>query len=113
MALPKQNRLKKRKDFEEVFKKGKTLHGDFLFIKYNYGTTNISRFGIVVSAKVAKKAVLRNRIRRILSETIRGQLKTKQQKFYDVVIFIKKTIPEDLNSVKNDLLTTLRKAKII
>ena len=67
MALPKKNRLKKKKDFEEVFKKGKAVRGNFLFVRYLKNSLQFPRFAFVVSSKVSKKAVARNRIRRLRS----------------------------------------------
>ncbi len=85
MALNKKNRLKKKRDFENVFKKGKAVKGSFLFIKYRNNELGVPRFGFVVSAKIAKKAVERNRIRRILSESIRD--KVKNLGGYDIIVF--------------------------
>lgn len=85
MALNKKNRLKKRRDFEEVFKKGKAVKDSFLFIKYRKNELGVSRFGFVVSAKVAKKAVERNKIRRILSEAVRGKIDDLGG--YDIIVF--------------------------
>lgn len=85
MALNKKNRLKKKREFENVFKKGKAVKGSFLFIKYIKNELGIPRFGFVVSAKVAKKAVERNKIRRILSEGIRSQIKNLGS--YDIIVF--------------------------
>ncbi|MEK7121524.1 MAG: ribonuclease P protein component [Patescibacteria group bacterium] len=85
MALNKKNRLKKKLDFEEVFKKGKAVKGSFLFIKYIKNDLGVSRFGFVVSVKVAGKAVERNRIRRILSEVARPMLKNIVG--YDIIVF--------------------------
>lgn len=85
MALNKKNRLKKKRDFEDVFKKGKTVKGSFLFIKYKKNELGVSRFGFVVSIKVAKKAVDRNRIRRVLSEAVGNRI--NDFKSQDMIIF--------------------------
>ena len=72
--LPKRNRLKKEKDFERVFKKGKGLEEGFLFIKVAKNDLEMSRFGFVVSEKVSKKATLRNKVKRKLRELTRARL---------------------------------------
>lgn len=72
--LPKPNRLKKKKDFEAVFKKGKSFKNSFLVLKIAPNKLEISRFGLIVSQKVSKKAVVRNKIRRRLSEIIRKKM---------------------------------------
>ena len=70
MALPKKYRLTARKDFAGVFKQGKTVEHDFFFIKFRPNGLARARVGIVVSAKVSKKAVVRNKIRRIVSQAL-------------------------------------------
>ena len=92
MALPKKNRLKKKKDFEEVFKKGKAVRGNFLFVRYLKNSLQFPRFAFVVSSKVSKKAVARNRIRRLLSETVRVKLKNIQST--DIIIIADKKIAD-------------------
>ncbi len=85
MALNKKNRLKKKRDFEDVFKKGKAVKGSFLFIKYRRNEFGSPRFGFVVSTKVARNAVERNKIRRILSEAVRGIIDNLGS--HDVIVF--------------------------
>src|SRR3990167_6434505 len=98
MALNKKNRLKKKQDFEAVFKKGKAVNGSFLFIKYKKNELDMPRFGFVVSAKVAGKAVERNKIRRILSETVRTR--TGNLGGYDIIVLVTKKI---INANKKDI----------
>lgn len=78
--LPKQNRLKKYKDFQKLFKKGKSLKEDFIAIKFNHNNLPLSRFAIIVSTKVSKKAVKRNRIKRQIREIVRLLLKEEKIK---------------------------------
>lgn len=72
--LPAANRLKKKKDLEEVFKKGRTFRDDLLAIRFVRNKLKTSRFAFSVGLKVSKKAFLRNRIRRRLREIIRDVL---------------------------------------
>lgn len=72
--LAKENRLKNKKDFERVFKKGKGFKSSFLVLKMASNNLEISRFGFIVSLKISKKAAVRNKIRRRLSEAIRLNL---------------------------------------
>lgn len=72
--LPKQNRLKKKKDFERVFKEGQGFKEDFLFLKVVKNNLKISRLGFVVSKNFSKKATLRNKIKRRLRELVRINL---------------------------------------
>lgn len=92
MALPKKNRLKKKKDFEEVFKKGKAFRGNFLFVRYLKNDLQFPRFAFIISAKVSKKAVVRNHIRRYLSEAVRIKLKNIPPR--DIVMIADKKIAD-------------------
>jgi len=75
--LSKINRLQKEKDIEKVFKKGRGFKEDFLVLKTLKNDSNKIRFGFVVSQKVSKKASIRNKIKRRLSELVRSKLKSK------------------------------------
>ena len=68
--LNKNNRLKKKKEFSYVYKRGMS-HANNLFVVYVVPTKYAeSKFGISVSAKVGKSFV-RSRVKRVLSEAIR------------------------------------------
>ena len=85
--LPQPNRLRKTNDFKRVFKNGKGVKADNMFVKVRPNKEGTIRIGIIVSKKVAKKAVDRNRIRRILSEGVRTHIhKIKQGR--DIVMVV-------------------------
>jgi len=85
--LPAINRLKKKKDFERVFKKGKWLKEDFLICRIMENKQKNSRFGIIVGKSVAKKSSLRNTIKRRLRALARTKL-TKIKRGVDVVLTV-------------------------
>ena len=71
MPLSKPHRLVKKRDFDLVFKNGKSFRGAFIALKIVPSGNRVSRFGFVIPARIIKTAVARNRIRRILSETVK------------------------------------------
>lgn len=76
--LPGINRLKKKKDFEHVFKQGRGLKEGFLSLKFIKNGLDATRFGFVVGQKVSRKAVVRNKVKRrlrILAKAKLGQMK--------------------------------------
>jgi ribonuclease P protein component len=73
-VLPKKNRLKKKKDFENIFRKGKSVKEDFLSFKWKLNGLKVSRFGFIVSQKISKKATVRNKIKRRLRELLKLNL---------------------------------------
>ena len=110
MALNKKNRLKKKKDFESVFKKGKAVKGNFLFAKYLKNDLDCSRFAFIVSSKVSKKAVVRNRIRRVLSDISRTRLK-EIGPVDAILIADKRIIEAPREKIEQDLEAIFRKIK--
>jgi ribonuclease P protein component len=69
--LKKDFRLRKQKDFDRVFGSGSFFSQGFLALKTVPNGLPSSRFGFIVSNKVSKKAVSRNRIKRLLRESVR------------------------------------------
>lgn len=91
--LPSKNRLTKKPDFEKVKTEGELLTGRFLGILYTPNGLDLSRFGFIVSTKISKKAVLRNRAKRLLRETIRTLL-PKIKEGFDILLLAKKGLVE-------------------
>lgn len=110
--LSKQNRLRKKSDFDNVFKRGKPFKSGSLLVKIIKNNLEISRFGFIVSKKVSKKAVERNKIKRWLSGVTMGVQKDIKQGF-DIVFFV---LPEakDKNylEIKNSVIDIFKKTKL-
>ena len=80
MALPKNMRLKGHRTFNYIHKNSTKYHGEFMTFKVAKSnpeilfshkfknTSNNLKVAIAVSKKVSKKAVVRNKLRRILQE---------------------------------------------
>lgn len=83
--LPKENRLKRKKDIENVWKHGKSQRFNSLLLKAVKNNLAKTRFAFIVSVKVAKKAVKRNKLKRRLREIIRKKLPQIKPGF-DVII---------------------------
>lgn len=64
--IPKPHRLHKTKEIEKVFRGGRGFFGTYFLVKTAKPMTQISRFTVVVSTKVDKRAVRRNRMKRVL-----------------------------------------------
>lgn len=111
--LPKRNRIKKRKDFERIFRHGKEAEYDGLLLKVKASDQPFSRFGFIVSNKVSKKAVVRNRIRRQLHEVVRKLLPEIKTSVDGVFITRPGFQNRDLPSLEKTVWQTFRKANLI
>ncbi len=95
-------KLKSRKLIDEVFKKGKSFN-DFPFrVIYLFPEDNKSQLqaGFAVSSKIFKRAVDRNRIKRLMREAYRLQknslqklLEEKQNNLVIFIVFTGKELP--------------------
>jgi ribonuclease P protein component len=86
--LPEVNRLRTDADFKKVFDGGRTAENQFLRIKFRKNGKNATRFGFIVGTKFAKKAVLRNRVKRRLRAAVLALLK-KVNPGFDIVVWPK------------------------
>jgi len=90
--LPSPNRLKGKKNFDKVKKEGRVFQSaNFGVAVLKRGDKNPSRFGFIISTKISKAAVHRNRVLRALREAIRQNLKFFPLG-YDLVFLTKKSI---------------------
>lgn len=64
VMLPREYRITKKGDFDYVFKKGRSSSAPLFTIRYKSSDLLHSRVGIIVSNKISKKAVVRNKIKR-------------------------------------------------
>jgi len=73
-VLKRENRIRLKREFAEVKNKGRVLYSPlFGFLTYKENDDQ-KKIGFIVSKKISKRAVDRNRIRRILSEIVRKNL---------------------------------------
>lgn len=98
--LPVQNRLTKDRDYEILFTEGKFVGSKFLTAKIwlvepekyprrNYQKTDL-KIGFLVSKKVDKRAVVRNRLKRQMREVVRLLLKENKLQPGFMIAFLAK-----------------------
>ena len=114
--LPKPNRLKKRNDFDRVFKEGKGFKEDFLFFKLAKNDLKLSRFGFVVSRQFSPKATVRNRMKNRLREKIRAELPGIKPGF-DGILIVQKGVHQltdkNYQEIAGVIERLFKKAKLI
>ena len=103
------NRLKKQKDFDIVFNKGKRVYTKTLTLLYI--VKDSFKVGISLSKKHGK-ATVRNRIKRLIRAAVR-EITINNTKNYYVVILPKVSEKYDFFEIKKDLSYALIKGEII
>ena len=107
------NRLTKQKDFDNVWQTGHSNFNEVLGIKISKNKLAISRFGFIVSAKISKKAVDRNKIKRRLRQVVEDNIK-EIKPGYDVVIITQAAIiNKEYKEIKNLVLKGFIKIKLL
>lgn len=107
--LAKKNRLTGQKNFAQTVKLGRGINDPLFLIKALPNNLKNSRFGIVVSNKVSKKATLRNRLKRQLRSLIFLNL-SRFEKPLDVVIITRPEIKDKKYSeIKEKIFLALEK----
>ncbi len=119
-TLGKNERLKSRKQIEQLFQEGKKISVPPFYLYYLVNKNSDSnfpgiQFGVAVSGKNFKKAVDRNRIKRLTREAYRLQKIPLQQKLEEknlqlqiFFIYTGKELP-DFNTVKEKVAVALKK----
>jgi len=107
--LPAKNRLRKRRDFERVFNSKSAFSGRFFRLIYISNNLSFSRLGVVVSSKVSKRAVVRNKIRRRVYSFTKPYIKIINPTLDMAVIISKTAVEADIKEFKDDLTRVLEK----
>lgn len=91
MALPKQYRLTRSKDFSRVYHSDRQASTKHLVVKSMPSPgeqlhPSCSRFGITISQKVSKRAVVRNRLKRQVRAALQTLMPRLQSGLWVVII---------------------------
>jgi ribonuclease P protein component len=111
--LPTRNRLSGAKNFEKVKKEGKLYQSEDFGVAVLYrGDDDFTRFGFIISTKVAKAAVHRNRVLRAFRQAVRQHLKDFNDG-YDIVFLAKKSVlTKTTDEIMKQVRLFLRKNKL-
>lgn len=103
----KAKRINKR-DFKRIYRKGKFKKGFFINLKYFPNFQRESRYAVVISSNLIKKATKRNNLKRKIMETIRLAEKEIKKGFDFVIIFKKEPKEEEIKKIKEEVLNLLK-----
>lgn len=111
--LPKINRLRKKQDFDRVFKKSITVKTGYFVFKAAKNDLGIKRVAFIVSQKVSKKAVIRNQIRRRLSAATNLEFKNIKEGADMVFIALPQIKEADSQKINKEVFSALNKARLL
>lgn len=113
MPLKRHNRLLV-KDFKILqSQKGFWAKSALLSVKSVKSNLSQSRFGFVVSARVSKKAVERNKMKRRLKDVVRKNMDNIKAGFDVIVIASPLSNKAKYQIIKEDLMGLLKKLKLL
>ena len=92
---------KYRLPIQKIYKiRGRFLGNKYFSVKIIKNNLDFNRFGAVVGTKVSKKAIIRNKLRRLMFNIICDNYKNFEKIGFDVLIMIK---PPIINLSKNEI----------
>jgi ribonuclease P protein component len=104
--LPKPHRLTEKKDYQFVLKRGKMNQGKYFGLA-STPTEELTKIGLIVSNKISKSSVERNRIRRIVRATCREFISNNKTGFMFVFLAKKPADRVNKEELKQDVITLL------
>ena len=109
--IKKNNRLKKKKEFNFIYKKGQVIHSKSFLIHYAKAISHYTQIGISVSKQVGN-SVIRSRVKRIISEACRLNIEKFAHKNY-VITAKAECVNKTSVEIENELLHVLRKNNLL
>ncbi len=107
----KQYRLKKKYQFNYVYRAGRSFGGKFVVVYAAPSKNKNVKLGVSVSKKVGG-AVVRNRIKRRITEILRSQISYLNKNYNIIVVARSSAADAKFESLRADLLNLLKKANL-
>jgi ribonuclease P protein component len=106
LGFPPERRMRRKADFDAVYGRGRRIASDGLFTMNALRNDALGpRLGLAVAARVAGKAVERNRVRRIIRESFR--LTQQSLPSFDIVVGTRAAVRSATNAQLRDSLLKL------
>ncbi|MDP2944598.1 MAG: ribonuclease P protein component [bacterium] len=110
--LKKSNRITKDKEFDRAFKTGQSFYTKLFGIKAVGNGLEVNRLGVLISIKVSKKAVIRNKVKRQIREIIQKELPNLKSGKDLVIIVFSQILDKKFEEIKEALILALKKLKL-
>jgi len=112
-VLQREHRLRAKSDFERVKREGKRWRGEFFSLSVFAHHAGPTRFGFVVSKRVAAKASARNLIKRRLRAIIQGLLARMLPGFDIVIVAQSAEVAADFHALAERVSRVLDQAAVL
>ena len=111
--LAREYRLRRRKDFARLHRRGKITHSNSFSLKYMPNQLGHNRAAVIISTKIDKRAVLRNRTRRRFYAALQ-ELWPQLETGYDIVILTRHpALDLKGDKLKQELYSTCQRSGLI
>jgi len=110
--MERRHRLTHSRQFREVRRRGRSWSHRLLVILALVNNLPYSRFGFLVGKRIGK-AVMRNRVKRLMREAVRSRLACVSRGWDVVLIARAPTARADLSSIKEALDSLLHQAGLV
>ena len=107
--LKKNFRLTKKKDFNRLATHGRSIFGIYSTLRINRNNQNNKKIGFIISTKIFKRAVKRNRAKRRYREIIKKILPQIPNNYHYLFILKPKTLDADFQKMEQDVLHMISK----
>ena len=95
--LASKYKIRDREIFDELKSKGKKItKPDFLFVYLEDESLKESKFGIIVTKKINNKAVIRNRIKRVIYAALEKEIDKLERNIYGLFV-----VRRDISEMKS------------
>jgi len=111
--LARPQRLTKQKDFALVFKQGRSHYGKCLSVKSLANQLKLNRLAVVVSNRVSKKAVARNKLKRQIRQALNKLNKGLISGFDLIIIASPRLLGQPYSVIESDLAGLFVKLKLV
>lgn len=106
--LKKINRISKKKEFEEIREKGVVYQFPFFGLAVLKKKDKEKKFGFIISKKISKRAVDRNRIKRLLAQGIKQNLENFEEGFRGIFLVKRNILDRKFDEIKKEVDKTIK-----
>ncbi len=109
--LPKKHRLSKSAEVTQTTARGRSFFNPYFVVKSSKADSGV-KATVIVSTKTSKKAVVRNRLKRVIRNVLRLQMQVIKPGMYAIIVK-PKAVTISSKELSEQVVLALKAAKII